>query len=331
MPLKPLSTASSSSQSPPLKPTLRKAQTTQHLGQGSTAKLPHFEIRHPAASRQPSPRPLSNSANGLVLMGHAGPSRRRAGRDPLLLLNGLSRNVASMCPSWSRAPFPSTPPMVPAPSATGSAPSTTSTPPKPSPTGPSRCSMAPWAPAPRPQYLLRLMKLAAEKVQDRHEAALWRAHQASNRSSSSTVPPHSEAARTGFHGIFAYLRSNMEETKSEGYREYMMQYMSATELPACHGARLRPESLAVTIPVSRRQRSRHPDGAPEAVISTEGSAADDPFSQEPIRVPSQRRNHAHRPLDRPLHRPPTRAFPPRRVPCTSPAASASSPIACSAR
>ncbi len=59
----------------------------------------------------------------------------------------------------------------------------------------------------------------------------------------------SDAARTGFHGIFAYLRSNLEETKSEGYREYMMQYMSATTCPRCHGRRLRPESLAVTIPI----------------------------------------------------------------------------------
>ena len=71
-------------------------------------------------------------------------------------------------------------------------------------------------------------------------------------------PPKGEVGRTGFHGIFAYLRANLEETKSEGYREYMMQYMSATTCPTCEGRRLRPESLAVTVPIGgeRVQRLR---------------------------------------------------------------------------
>jgi excinuclease ABC subunit A len=95
-------------------------------------------------------------------------------------------------------------------------------------------------------YLLRLIKLAAEKYKiniklpfedltpEQQHLFLY-------------GPPRSEAGRTGFHGIFSYLRSNLEETKSEGYREYMMQYMSATTCPRCKGRRLRPESLAVTV------------------------------------------------------------------------------------
>ena len=63
------------------------------------------------------------------------------------------------------------------------------------------------------------------------------------------------SGRTGFHGIFAYLKSNLDETKSEGYREYMMQYMSATTCPRCKGRRLRPESLAVTVPIGGEDRS----------------------------------------------------------------------------
>ena len=58
------------------------------------------------------------------------------------------------------------------------------------------------------------------------------------------------SGRTGFHGILNWLRDTLEDTKSEGYREYMMQYMSATECPRCHGRRLRPESLAVTLPLA---------------------------------------------------------------------------------
>ncbi|QEE28747.1 excinuclease ABC subunit UvrA [Terriglobus albidus] len=96
------------------------------------------------------------------------------------------------------------------------------------------------------QYLLKLIKLAAEKYKidlkkpfeslpDAHQKLLLYG------------PPKGETGRTGFHGILAYLRDSLEETKSEGYREYMMQYMSASMCPVCKGARLRPESLAVRV------------------------------------------------------------------------------------
>src|SRR5207244_5233926 len=52
---------------------------------------------------------------------------------------------------------------------------------------------------------------------------------------------------TGFRGIIAQLTQNLEESTSDTYREYLLDYMSATECPACHGRRLRPESLAVTV------------------------------------------------------------------------------------
>jgi excinuclease ABC subunit A len=60
-------------------------------------------------------------------------------------------------------------------------------------------------------------------------------------------PPKEEAPRTGFHGILSYLRDSIDEARSEGYREYMMNFMSATPCPVCRGKRLRPESLAVKI------------------------------------------------------------------------------------
>jgi excinuclease ABC subunit A len=97
-------------------------------------------------------------------------------------------------------------------------------------------------------YLLSLIKIAGEKYKINLKqpfADLTKAQQ----DLLLYGPPPGESGRTGFHGIFAYLRSNLEETKSEGYREYMMQYMSATACPKCHGRRLRPESLAVTIPI----------------------------------------------------------------------------------
>ncbi|MES2393918.1 MAG: excinuclease ABC subunit UvrA [Acidobacteriota bacterium] len=98
------------------------------------------------------------------------------------------------------------------------------------------------------QYLLKLIKLAAEKYKinlrlpfsdlpkEQQDLLLY-------------GPPREQVGRTGFHGILAWLRDTLEDTKSEGYREYMMQYMSASVCPICHGKRLRPESLAVTIPL----------------------------------------------------------------------------------
>ncbi len=95
-------------------------------------------------------------------------------------------------------------------------------------------------------YLLRLIKLAAEK----YKIDIKRPFDQLTTEQQNLFlygPPRNEAGRTGFHGIFDYLRSNLDDTKSEGYREYMMQYMSASLCPVCKGRRLRPESLAVTV------------------------------------------------------------------------------------
>ncbi|MFZ3264880.1 MAG: excinuclease ABC subunit UvrA [Terriglobales bacterium] len=54
-------------------------------------------------------------------------------------------------------------------------------------------------------------------------------------------------AKTGFLGIIGHLRQNLESSTSENYREYLLDYMSATECPACRGQRLRAESLAVKV------------------------------------------------------------------------------------
>ncbi len=95
-------------------------------------------------------------------------------------------------------------------------------------------------------YLLRLIKLAAEKYKIDIRKPF---DQLTTEQQNLFLygPPRGEAGRTGFHGIFNYLRSNLDDTKSEGYREYMMQYMSASLCPVCKGRRLRPESLAVTV------------------------------------------------------------------------------------
>jgi len=56
-----------------------------------------------------------------------------------------------------------------------------------------------------------------------------------------------KGGKTGFKGILGCLKQNLEESSSDSYREWLLDFMSATECPECHGKRLRPESLAVKV------------------------------------------------------------------------------------
>ncbi len=59
--------------------------------------------------------------------------------------------------------------------------------------------------------------------------------------------------RRPFEGIIPSLMRRFRETESEGVRERLRELMGRTVCPACQGARLKPESLAVTV----RGRSIH--------------------------------------------------------------------------
>ena len=52
---------------------------------------------------------------------------------------------------------------------------------------------------------------------------------------------------TNFEGVIPSLNRRYKETGSEGVREEIEGYMSARICPECHGARLKPEVLAVTV------------------------------------------------------------------------------------
>jgi len=96
------------------------------------------------------------------------------------------------------------------------------------------------------QYLLKLIHLAAERYKIDLKLPF---EDLPPRQQHILVygPPKNDAPRTGFHGILAFLRSSIDEARSDGYRDYMMNFMSATPCPVCRGKRLRPESLAVKI------------------------------------------------------------------------------------
>ncbi|HWD55175.1 MAG TPA: excinuclease ABC subunit UvrA [Acidimicrobiales bacterium] len=50
-----------------------------------------------------------------------------------------------------------------------------------------------------------------------------------------------------FEGIIPWLQRRHGESESDWSREQIEQYMREVDCPACHGARLKPESLAVTV------------------------------------------------------------------------------------
>ncbi len=50
-----------------------------------------------------------------------------------------------------------------------------------------------------------------------------------------------------FEGVLANLQRRMQETESDSVRDRLGEYLSPRECPACHGARLNPVSLAVTV------------------------------------------------------------------------------------
>src|ERR1700761_3883260 len=96
------------------------------------------------------------------------------------------------------------------------------------------------------QYLLKLIGLAAQ----RYKIDLKKPFEQLTEKQQEILlygPGKMEAPRTGFHGILAYLRDAVEESKSDAYREWMLNYMSASTCPVCKGKRLRPESLAVKV------------------------------------------------------------------------------------
>ena len=50
-----------------------------------------------------------------------------------------------------------------------------------------------------------------------------------------------------FEGVLPMLKRRYQETESEEMRESYADYMTEIPCPACHGARLKPETLAITV------------------------------------------------------------------------------------
>ncbi|UCD64737.1 MAG: excinuclease ABC subunit UvrA [Candidatus Zixiibacteriota bacterium] len=53
--------------------------------------------------------------------------------------------------------------------------------------------------------------------------------------------------RSTFEGVIPHLERRYRQTESGGVRQWIENYMSISDCPACHGSRLRPEALSVII------------------------------------------------------------------------------------
>jgi len=119
-------------------------------------------------------------------------------------------------------------------------------------------AIAPWGedPAPWYRYMLRGVsekfgfKLSAPFQSISREAQRVVLH-GSGRKEFTYRYEHSSGRGKGeytgrFEGVIPNLMRRYRQTKSSGIREWIEQYMSVLPCPDCGGARLRPESLAIT-------------------------------------------------------------------------------------
>jgi excinuclease ABC subunit A len=97
-------------------------------------------------------------------------------------------------------------------------------------------------------YLQRAMKLAAEA----HGFDLDVPFENLSRKTQNLILNGYESTskadkHLAFQGLLKHLESNLDETKSDTYRDWLTQYMSPAPCVVCNERRLRPESLAVKI------------------------------------------------------------------------------------
>jgi excinuclease ABC subunit A len=70
---------------------------------------------------------------------------------------------------------------------------------------------------------------------------------AAKRATGAAAKKAAAAPTASWDGIIATVQRRHDETESDSIRFELDAYMVATECPSCHGTRLKPESLAVTI------------------------------------------------------------------------------------
>jgi excinuclease ABC subunit A len=118
-------------------------------------------------------------------------------------------------------------------------------------------AIAPWANT-RTQYFVRMLEAVAESY-DIDMATPWgkltaKQHKVLLHGVDGNVQVkyrnkygRTRAYSTAYEGVIPFLQRRHSDAESDWSREQIESYMREVPCPACHGARLKPSSLAVTI------------------------------------------------------------------------------------
>ncbi|MGV9710043.1 excinuclease ABC subunit UvrA [Gordonia sp. NPDC003424] len=119
-------------------------------------------------------------------------------------------------------------------------------------------AIAPWSGGHNADYFLRLMGGLADQMGFDVDTP-WRKLPAKARNAILNGSDHQVHVKfrnrygrtrsyyTEFEGVLSFLARRMDQTESEQMKERYEGYMRDVPCPACHGARLRPEILSVTL------------------------------------------------------------------------------------
>ena len=127
-------------------------------------------------------------------------------------------------------------------------------------------AIAPWASSPNSKYFTKLLTALAKeldfdpktpwneltKVQQK---AVLNGHSAQIRVSYRNRYGRQRNYSAPFEGVMPFLKRKLDQTDSEWSKDRYRSYMREVDCPTCHGTRLKPEVLAVTIASGERELS----------------------------------------------------------------------------
>ncbi|WP_459612092.1 excinuclease ABC subunit UvrA [Corynebacterium urogenitale] len=127
-------------------------------------------------------------------------------------------------------------------------------------------AIAPWASSPNSKYFTKLLTALAKELDfdpktpwneltKAQQKAVLNGHSAQIRVSYRNRYGRQRNYSAPFEGVMPFLKRKLDQTDSEWSKDRYRSYMREVDCPTCHGTRLKPEVLAVTIASGERELS----------------------------------------------------------------------------
>ena len=127
-------------------------------------------------------------------------------------------------------------------------------------------AIAPWASSPNSKYFTKLLTALAKELDfdpktpwneltKAQQKAVLNGHSAQIRVSYRNRYGRQRNYSAPFEGVMPFLKRKLDQTESEWSKDRYRSYMREVDCPTCHGTRLKPEVLAVTIASGERELS----------------------------------------------------------------------------